>query len=499
VLVAAAFLLRASALVAYPWDWSPDEGLNLDYARRALENPASLWVRSAVPFPVAYGPLLPFLMAPLVRLPDPLLGARLAALAWCLLAAGGLFVLVRGRAGTAAAAAGVAVLLGTYDQSYWFLLVRVDGPMIALWLWSAVVLLPRSLEPGADRLSASRVAAGTTLVLLAVLAKPTAVLHGAPLVLGWWLVDRRSALRLAAATLAGGLACLLVMQLATHGAFLWVNRLWGVHHRLPGLTGILLVTFLEAAWPVILLAAIAGVAAARSGARPWRDPSLLLVVGGLAIVPLLGKHGASWNYTIPLYVALVVTALSWAAGAVRAAHGPFAARLRPVPVLAAAGLALLLAATRTFPLPTAEDRATARAFYGYTAFVEGRAGGPVLVGRPDLVYFRAGQPVEIEGSSFASLATHGVAGTETVIARLRERRYTLVVETWPWLFDDVPGWREALEAGYRHVGGCELGWYFGRTVSHISLRRDLDLGFVGPPGTRCAAASPPRDEPPAAH
>jgi hypothetical protein len=327
-----------------------------------------------------------------------------------------------------------------------------------------------------------------------VLIKPTAILHCAPLVVGWLLVDRRSAWRVAALTAVGGLACFLLMQVATDGAFLWVNRLWGLHPRLPGLTAILLTTFVENAWPVLLLATAAFAAATTTGARPWRDPTLLLVAGGLAVIPLMGKQGASWNYSIPLYVALVVTAASWFARAAAVAPPRFTAGLRHVPVLAGAVLALALAGTRSFPLPTAEDQATAHAFYTYVSAVERRAGGPVLVGRPDLVYFRAGQAIEIEGSSFANLVAGGAAGTERVLARLRESRYTLVVETWPWPLPEAPGWREALDAGYRHVGGCQLGWYFGRSMSHILVRKDLRFGFAPLPGTRCVAAAPPAPE-----
>ena len=36
LLVVGAYLFRAGALVTYPWDWSPDEGLYLDYGRRVF-------------------------------------------------------------------------------------------------------------------------------------------------------------------------------------------------------------------------------------------------------------------------------------------------------------------------------------------------------------------------------------------------------------------------------------------------------------------------------
>ena len=39
------FARCAAQLVAYPWDWSPDEGLYLDWGRRLVTDPASLYAR----------------------------------------------------------------------------------------------------------------------------------------------------------------------------------------------------------------------------------------------------------------------------------------------------------------------------------------------------------------------------------------------------------------------------------------------------------------------
>ena len=116
-----------------------------------------------------------------------------------------------------------------------------------------------------------------------------------------------------------------------------------------------------------------------------------------------------------------------------------------------------------------------------------RSGGPLLVSRPDLVYFLAKQPAEIEGSSFLHLAAGGAPGTEGVLRGLEEQRYALVVWTWP--LPDSPRWTDALLRGYARVGACRLGWYFGAPFpSHLAVRRDLDPAFDPPPGTRCAAS-----------
>ncbi len=477
-LVLLGYALRAKVLVSYPWDWSPDEALYLDYGLRFVEDPASLYARSAVPLPSAYGPLVPAAMAPLATAREPLRAARLAALAWTALAGAAVAVLLFRRAGAPWAAAGVALHFAPYDLSFWHSLVRMDAPMLALWLWAAVALLPRRLEQGADTLSAGRIAAGTVLLLASVLFKPTAVLHGAPLVLGWLLVDRRSALRLVAAVGASGLATLFALQAMTDGGFLWANQLWAQHPVMPGLLGDTLVRFGARAWPVLLMAVAAFLAARRSGGRPLREPFGLLLLGGLATVPLLGKQGAAWNYLLPLYSATVLAIGGWTA-------------LRRWWPLAGAVLALALATTRSFPLPTGTDERTARFFYAFTEEARQSAGGPVLATNPDLVYFRAGQPTEVEGTSFVHLAAAGVPGTASVLDGLRARRYALVVWTWPLPL--TPEWTAALHAGYERLGECRLGWFFGAPFpSHVAVRRGTPVAFSPPPDARCsrAAAAP---------
>ena len=108
-------------------------------------------------------------------------------------------------------------------------------------------------------------------------------------------------------------------------------------------------------------------------------------------------------------------------------------RARPVceaprPFAARATLAIALVLTRPFPLPTALDRRTADAFYAFVKEHTRRSGGPILAMRPELAYFVVGQPVEMEGSTFVRLALHNVAGSELLLQRLREGRYTLLVE-----------------------------------------------------------------------
>ena len=259
------FAVRASVLVAYPWDWSPDEGLFLDWGRRMVSDPASLHARTFVPYPSAYGPGFPALLAPLVPLGDRMLaGARVLALGWTLAWSTAVYLLVRRSAGPLGGLAAAALALAAQDVSFWSMLVRPDGPMLALWLFAAVALLPARLERGGDRLSPGRIAAGSVLLVLAVIVKSTAVVHGAPLVLGWLAVDRRSALRLLAGVGGLGLAALLLLQLATDGGFLWLLRVWSYHGTQPGLREAILLHSLGRMWPYLAVAAAAFLVAARA-------------------------------------------------------------------------------------------------------------------------------------------------------------------------------------------------------------------------------------------
>ncbi len=230
-----ALLARAALLLAYPYDWTPDEGLFFDHARRLIESPSLVYGHSVVPCPAFYGPGLATLLAPLVAaFPNPLPAGRLLALAWTAASGFSVYLLVRRRARPALA--GVTAALGLLPpvMSAWHLVVRVDGLMHALWLLAALVLLPHRLERGVDRLSPGRIGWGTALLFFAALAKPTAVVCGVPLMLGWFLVDRRSAVRLVAALGCTAVVWLCVIQWLTDGGYLWSMSLWRFHRTIPG-------------------------------------------------------------------------------------------------------------------------------------------------------------------------------------------------------------------------------------------------------------------------
>lgn len=472
--VAAVYVACAIVLIRYPWDWSPDEGLSLDYARRVAHAPWTLYTQTAVPFPCAYTPLLFVLLAPVVWLSsEPLGPARVIALAWTLAAVGVVFALVRRVGGLPAAAATAALALCPFDLTFWSMLVRVDGLMLALWLAAALPLLPASLTRGADRLTHGRIAAGALLLLLAVLTKPTAVALGAPLVLAWLLVDARSAARLAAAMVVFGVTIVFVLDRLTSGGFLWTMGLWRTHGTIPGQTSLMLGYFLRHAAPVLVVAVVGVVVAARAGAKPWRDASLMLVAGGLLVIPTLSKGGAMWTYLLPLLAGITVFA------------GRSLANSRlGVPLMA--GLAVVLAVTRVFPLPSPRDEETARAFYGFVQGVSAAQSGPMLVARPDYASFVIGQSVELEASSFPYLAHARVAGTERILERLDALTYTLVVEG-QFFPPPFGGYRESMDRGYLRLGGCLMPSAIGSVPQIFYMPKGRAIPFNPKEGIACSA------------
>lgn len=473
VVTAAVVARDAAALARYPWDWAPDEGLFLDYARRLTREPATLYSRELIPFPMPYTPLLPLLLAPVVRATEaPLLPARLLAIAWTLAAAGATALLVRRRGSVPLALASSALLLAAGDLAVWFLMVRLDGLMVALWLLAAACLLPARLEPGADRLSRVRLWSGALLLVASVMAKPTAVLHGAPLVAGWLYVDRRSGFRLVAAVTSLGLLGLAVLQVASDGGFLSVMRLYGVHTRHPGLLWALTAGFLSTNAAYLAFALAGGVACWRSRGAPGREAAWLLVAGGLLIVPALVKRGAWTNYLLPLFCALVILAgRLW---------GSSAGGRRAAGTAVAGALAMVTLAARPLPLPTREDETTARAFY---AAVQAR-GGPLLATRPEYAYYVLGQSVESEGSGFTYLVAARMPGTQAILDRVRRAHYRLIVAVW-YFWPRHRDYEQALDRRYAAVARCSLRFFYGATDFVLFVPTEDRAAFVPPTGGRC--------------
>jgi hypothetical protein len=484
LLVVLSYSVKAWGLITYRWDWSPDEGLALDYGRRLLHAPETLYPHSVVPFPVAYTPLLPALLAPIVAWSrQPLFWSRLLALGWTAAIVAGLYVLARRTARPVPALAWAVLILVPYSLSFWFMLVRVDGLMVALWLWAVVLLLPARLAAGADRLSTARCLGGAALLLGAVLAKPTAVVHGLPVVLGWFLVDRKSALRLTLVLGGAGLLTLGLLQLATGGGFLWVMGLWKWHERSFEQGYRFFTAFFRESALALGLAVVGWALRRARGAASdlLRDPTWLLVVGGLLIVPSMTKVGAGWNYLLPFWCAAIVFGVrGWSSDEARI--GPLT--LQTAGAVAAGIVALYLAAAKPFPLPEPADEVTSTVFYDFVQGYGHTVGRPILATRPDYAYFLLGQPVEIEGSSYLYLDRARLPGTEKVEERLLRKEYGLVIRL-PFYVPNGERLAEALKAGYRDVGACWLRHFYGSLGFVMSVPRESPLVFEPPPGTRC--------------
>ncbi len=475
--VAAVVVGHAARLIAYPYDWSPDEGLQFDYARRLFQSPGSLYHKSVAPFPACYGPGLPLLLAPIVALfANPLPAARLLTLLWTAASAAAVYVLVRREAGRALAAVSAALGLLPMSVSHWHLLVRVDGAMHAFWILAALPLVPRRLEKGADRLSAARIGCGTALLFFAALCKPTAILVGAPLVLGWLLVDFRSGAALIATLASLGAVWVAGMQWLTDGAYLWSMLMWQGHRLIPGQALSIATYYFSHTAGLWMFVGAGLVSCAVRAGRPFADGAWLLLLGGLLAAPLAEKGGASEVYLLPL----------GAAGAVLGGRSFGSGRHAAAGAALATAVAILLLARHPARLPTPRDEATARTFYGYVLARSSGAGRPLLALMPEWAYFLAGQPALVQGSALPYMVESKLPGTETLLARVEAGEYGVITtfpEVWPWTEE----WKRALRERYTLAGECHLGYYYGTLYAQLLLvPRGEPPGFDPPDGARCS-------------
>lgn len=461
----------AAMLLGYPFEWDPSEGGGLEGAWRLLHAPGSLYPHgTVVPHPVPLPPLYALLHVPLLavagadlRLPRALSVVLLGASLWAMVA-----LVRRAGASRTLALVAAATLLAPLGDSFWLTLARVDGLMIALLLWAAVVGLPAELRRGASTLSTRRALATAALLVLACLAKPSAAVHGAPLVLVWALVDGRSFVRLAAATVALGLAVSGALQWATHGGFVEANRLWLAHGQSGQQTLELTRLFFTTHAALVVALAIVAAIAWRRGVHPARDATWALWLGGAAGLLLLGKFGA-WTSYLLLWVA---------------AFGVLVGRLGRAQETAALGIAALVILVglwrSSFPVPTAQDRASA-AFLA--SVVRGR-GAPILASKLESLYAAVGQPEEIEADGFPWLMREHAPGIERVFQRLAAEQYRTVV-VHPHVLPLTA--QRVLSAHYAPVGGCDIGFWHATYRYSIWVPRAeaTSVAFDPPPGAAC--------------
>jgi hypothetical protein len=473
------FVHDALVLAAYPFDWDPGEGLVLEVAMRLRDHGlAALYpVGDVVPAPFTYGPLVPALLATFARDEVMLVAARLLGTVFALASAGAVYALVRQRASRSVALAFAALALVPVSRTYWLVLARVDAAMIACWLWGGVLLMPQQLARGGPPLTWLRATAGSALLVLAVLAKPAAVILGTPLVLAWLLVDPRSALRVGLLTLGFGLASLAALQFATDGGFWRTLAFQTLPDRIPGQTSRLIIGELVSHAGPTALALVALVMATLRRDGSVRDGAWLLWLAGPLIIPSLAKAGAVFNYLLPW-------AMGQAALAGRLiAHGipskPTSGRRLSAELVGAIPAAILALALTLggFPLPTATDQRTAESFYGFLA----ARGGPMLAVHPDMAYIYAKEPVLLEMALFPDLYRHNLPGTRQLFERLDRHEFKTIVE-------NLDRW--SLEAkGYTPVGGCELGFHYGhmRVLLMVPSAEAPAVRFWPLPGSRCLA------------
>jgi hypothetical protein len=428
-----------------------------------------------------YTPLLAVVLAPVVGFTEtPLPWARALMAAFVAVGLGAIVRLVARRGGWTAGAAAAALALAPFDLTFWHLLVRVDGPMIAAWLVCALWLVPERLARGSDRLERGRLVLGAAALLAAIAFKPTALILAAPMVGAWFLVDRASAWRLAGLLAAVGLVLAGALQVATDGGFAWSLGLYRHHPRFGRQVGVLVTMFLRSAWPLVVAAGAGFVWASWRRRAPWRDGAIVLLAGGLLLTPALAKAGAYWSYLLPLVGALAVAAGRWLGPGERGSSRLLSSCLGHLSI---AAVALALAATRPFPLPDRQDEATAEYFYAYVREVASE--GPVFAARPDYAYFVAGQPVVVAIADLAPLLMARVPGVVPVLEGLASRRYALVIlSRWAIprsrLIDD--GLR-----GYAPVGECRLGSYLGPLPYRLLVQPGIDRPFAPPPDVDCRA------------
>jgi hypothetical protein len=465
--VLARFAVGCARIAAYPWDWDPGEGMFIDYAVRVLHAPRTLYpADTVVPYPLVYTPLLPAVLAPVVAIWGAALpAARLVSCAFALLALAAAFTLGRRAGGPLGGLLAAALLAAPVGHSFWLVMLRADSPLIALWLCAAAVILPERLERGFAKLGWPRALAGATLLVLCVLAKPTGALLGAPLVLGWLLVDVRSSARLGAATLLLGAAAFAALEIATSGGFWRCLSLQLVHPRISDQRGRLLAGWTLRQGATLLLGAAALLWRARQKEHPLRDGATLLWLAGPVSLPLLDTSGAMFAYLLPWGCGQAVLVARWLGR-------------NPMAQLAGSLLALAVASIQILPRPSPADELTARSLYAFAL----ERGPPLLSTSTAYAYPLVGQPMEVEATSFAPFAAARLPGIEGVLDRVRAARYRTLIER-------TDAGRISTHA-YSPAGRCEMGYFFGTAV--LTLFVPGPARFVPAEGSRCAVLQPVR-------
>jgi len=313
-----AFLILSLLRLSYPFDMEWVEGAMVDQVRRLLGGhslyaPPSL---ENVPFP--YTPLYLYLGALLSRLLGegypPLRLISIASTIGCFVLLYAFVARETGRkvAGLLAAGAFAATVR---MNAYWFDLARVDMLFIVLIFWASYIVRFHA-RPW------PYLAAGG-LIVLAVLAKQTALGPAGALIL-YALLDRRPAAWYLLGATAVGLAASLIMLNAVYGGWFWYYTVTiPAHHGL-------LDWRLRYFWSndllrsVAFLLALALLAIVRRlhGPAAWSGLFYGLFVAALLVCSYLSriKSGGANNTLIPLHLGMALLA-GLAFGRPGAPHG----------------------------------------------------------------------------------------------------------------------------------------------------------------------------------
>lgn len=437
-------IVVAGQRLDYPYQLEWLEGAVLQEASRLLRGLPLYPPPSLSYAPLNYPPLYFMAAAGAMRvLGEGFLAMRAVSLAASVVIFVMLFWFVRRATGRTWAA---VLALGLFAACFraggaWLDVGRLDTLSVALLLGGVLVL-------DADRSPHRGPLAAAALVVLAFLAKPTAIVMFAPVLLWCALEDRGRAIRLG--LYLGGLLAAAVLALDAWSAGGFRYYTFGVASRRP--------LDWRLAWhfPVDLLRTLApasiviGIAAWMPGTRQPLRPLgafIALAIGHLASTWILRTHiGCYENVLIPVHLSIMgLTAVAYARlnAAAVASH---AAR-RPAVIAGCALLAqlVILAWDPRWQVPTADDRAEGDRLVELLRNEPGR----VLFPSHPYLLMRAGKPENVHVQCFMDIVKGSDGERERAL--LAQMRDSLDAHAWDMLVLDNNDWLtdEAYQAGYR--------------------------------------------------
>jgi hypothetical protein len=336
----------------------------------------------------------------LASIGDPFVSGRIASIGATLLVAAIVFVSARS-AGRLAAAALAAGWLALAPVMIWGAALKPDLVALALTA-AAVVMLDRRRELAPI--------AGFMLVF-AALAKPTALLPGAALVI--WLTSDRATLGrcgfgAAVAVVAAAVTVYLdsVPDVWRH-VVTWNALSWSLDQALPvAIIGVVVIGVPLAIAPLT---------------RAFRGARAAYLAGALAIVVLGGREGATINYLLDLTVATVLALAS------------VAPRLRAGALFPMLALGQLLLATAIIdPLRVVPGRVPLTGAWGDPSRVaiiaaEVASGEPLLVEDSGLLVARGATPTVDDLFLWSRLVERGTIDASPILRQVASARFRAIV------------------------------------------------------------------------